>query len=258
MQLHRTTASTYKELSCAQCSQGAGLDFDFSFAFQPIVDAEQKTVWSYEALVRGTHGEPAYTVLDRLIDDNLYRFDQACRVKVVELAAKLGMRTRLNINFYPNAVYKAELCIRTTLAVAKANDFPLENIVFEITEGEKVRDEAHLIDIINTYRHLGFTMAIDDFGAGYAGLNLLATYQPDYIKLDMLLVRDIHHHRPRQAIIRGIAQVCRELNIELIAEGVEQREEYQFLRDTGVRLFQGYYFAKPAFESLVVPDLALY
>lgn len=246
------------KMTCAECSNGTDLSFDFSFAFQPIVDIKEKCVWSYEALVRGINGEPAYSVLERVDDENRYRFDQACRVKIIRLAARLGMKERLNINFFPNAVYKPELCIRTTLAVAKETGFPIENIVFEITEGEKIRDEKHLINIIESYKHLGFSMAIDDFGAGYAGLNLLATYQPDSIKIDIVLIKEIQKHLPRQAIVRAILSVCNELNIDLVAEGVETQEEYQFLKKIGVRYFQGYYFARPAFEALEIPAADLY
>ena len=245
-------------MSCAECSNAAGLLFDFSFAFQPIVDIHKKCVWSYEALVRGINGESAYSVLNRVDDNNRYRFDQACRVKIIQLATRLGMKERLNINFSPNAIYKPELCIRTTLAVAKETGFPIENIVFEITEGEKIRDEKHLMNIIETYKHLGFSIAIDDFGAGYAGLNLLATYQPDSIKLDIVLIKDIHKHLPRQAIVKAILSVCNELNITLVAEGVETKEEYQFLKEIGIRYFQGYYFARPAFETLEIPEAVLY
>jgi EAL domain-containing protein (putative c-di-GMP-specific phosphodiesterase class I) len=247
----------FVELSCGNCLEGAGLDIDFSFAFQPIVDTETRRVFSFEALVRGLGNEPAHTVLDQLTDRTRYRFDQSCRVKIVRMAAQLGLPVNVNINFYPNAVYKPELCIRTTLAAAQEYGFPTERIIFEVTEGEEVEDHAHLLRIIEAYRKLGFRTAIDDFGAGYAGLNLLSEFQPDYIKLDMKLVRGIDANRPRQAIVRGIIQVCDELSIQIIAEGVETREEYHWLKDAGITLYQGYHFARPGFETLpVVPQEA--
>lgn len=240
----------YVELSCRNCAEGAGLDIDFSFAFQPIVDIETRSIFSQEALVRGPAGEPAHSVLDRLTDETRYRFDQACRVKIVKMAAELGIPSNVNINFYPNAVYKPELCIRTTLAAAAEYGFPTDRIIFEVTEGEEISDHAHLLAIIQTYQKLGFRTAIDDFGAGYAGLNLLSEFQPDYIKLDIKLVTGIDKNRPRQAIVRGILQVCDELSISVIAEGVETRDEYHWLKDAGIRLFQGYHFARPSFESI--------
>ncbi len=243
--------------TCKQCAEGAGLGFGFSLAFQPIVDLDSRRVLSYEALVRGENGEPAGHVLGQITDQNRYRFDQAVRVRIVEMAARLGIETSVNINFFPGAVYRPEVCIRTTLDAARQFGFPVERIVFEVTEGEKIDDHAHLNRIIKEYQRLGFRTAIDDFGSGYSGLNLLAEFQPDYIKLDMALTRNIHADPVRQAIVRGIFDVCRTLNIEVIAEGIETAAELKSLRGAGVHLFQGYYFAKPAFEALPVVDPAL-
>ena len=100
------------------------------------------------------------------------------------------------------------------------------------------------------YEQWGQVIAIDDFGAGYAGLNLLAEFQPHLIKLDMHLVRDIHAKGPRQAIVRGLLSTCRDLGIDVIAEGIETEEEFFWLRQEGIDLFQGYLLAKPAFEQL--------
>jgi EAL domain-containing protein (putative c-di-GMP-specific phosphodiesterase class I) len=160
------------------------------------------------------------------------------------------MRALLSINFMPNAVYRPELCIRTTLDAAEAYGFPIEQIMFEITEGEKVDDLVHLRGIVEHYRQRGFKTAIDDFGAGYAGLNLLAEIRTDLLKLDMALIRDIDRDPVRQSIIRGILQVCRDLSTTVIAEGVETRAELAVLRSFGIELFQGFLFARPAFEAL--------
>lgn len=100
------------------------------------------------------------------------------------------------------------------------------------------------------HRAVGLRTAIDDFGAGYAGLNLLAEFLPDMIKLDMSLIRDVERKGPRQAIIRGVRQTCQDLGIDIIAEGVETPSEYAWLRDEGITLFQGRLFAHPAFEQL--------
>lgn len=238
------------QLTCEACADPRGLGFDFTFAFQPIVDLESGTIWSHEALVRGPEGQGAGAILARVDDGNRYRFDQACRVKAVALAAELGLGCHLNINFLPNAVYRPELCIRTTLQAAERHGFPLDRLVFEVTEGEQIQDGAHLARIITEYKRMGFKTAIDDFGAGYAGLNLLADYQPDLIKLDLALVRDIDSNRARQAIVKGILQVCRDMGIGVIAEGIETAAERDWLAEAGIRLMQGYFFARPAFRSL--------
>ena len=143
----RTFDVTGVENACGACSTAHGLDFEFTFAFQPIVDAASRRVFSYEALVRGQGGESAVSILSRVHDGNRYRFDQACRVKAIALAAQLGVETHLNINFLPNAVYRAEACIRTTLVAARRVGFPLDRIIFEVTESENARNPGHLATI---------------------------------------------------------------------------------------------------------------
>jgi EAL domain-containing protein (putative c-di-GMP-specific phosphodiesterase class I) len=239
---------------CESCERRDALDFDFTMAFQPIVDVVERRAFAYEALVRGVDGAGAYSVLSKVDDTNRYSFDQRCRTKAIELAAGLGVDCFVSINFLPNAVYEPSACIRATLKAAERFDFPLERIIFEITENEELVDKAHLTNIMGEYRRRGFKTAIDDFGAGYSGLNLLAEFQPDIIKIDMAMIRDIHTDRVRQVIVDGILGVCRELGIDIIAEGIEVREEYDWLVDRGVRYIQGYLLAKPGFESL--PEVA--
>ncbi|MCP1372989.1 EAL domain-containing protein [Dyella lutea] len=223
-------------------------------AFQPIVDVRERKVFAYEALIRGLQGEGAETILPLVTTENRYVFDQACRVNAVELAARLSVPCFVSINFLPNAVYQAATCIRATLEAARRHGFPTEQLIFEITEHEELVDKEHLKGIIREYRRQGFKTAIDDFGAGYSGLNLLAEFQPDIIKLDMALVRAIDHDPVRQAIVRGILGVCQALAIEVIAEGVETLAEFTLLREFGIRLFQGFLFARPGFERLPAVD----
>jgi EAL domain-containing protein (putative c-di-GMP-specific phosphodiesterase class I) len=242
--------------ACGRCRTAEPLDFDLAFAYQPIVDLATRSVYAHEALVRGPNGEGAWTVLSRVTDENRYQFDQACRVNAIRGAAALGIRERLSINFLPNAVYQPAACIQSTFAAAREYGFPLENIIFEVTEGERVTDRRHLVNIFREYHRFGFRTAIDDFGAGYAGLDLLSEYQPDLIKLDMALVRDIDSSKPKQAIVRGVLSMCGELGIKVLAEGVETAAERDFLRGQGVRLMQGYLFARPAFRSIAAIDEA--
>ena len=179
---------------CGLCRYAAPLEFDFSYAFQPIVDIDHRQVFAHEALVRGAAGEPESTVLSRVTNANRYQFDQACRGKAIEIE----------------------------------------------------------------YKRIGFMTAIDDFGAGFAGLNLLADFQPDIVKLDMALTRGIDSDRVRRAIVSGIVRLCDELGIRVIAEGIETPAECLTLRDEGVTLFQGYLFARPGFEDLPKIDEAVW
>jgi EAL domain-containing protein (putative c-di-GMP-specific phosphodiesterase class I) len=235
---------------CKGCKESPALDFEFEFAYQPIVDVRDRSVFAHEALVRGVNGEGALTVLNRVDDTNRYRFDQLCRTRAISTAARLGMASYLSINFLPNAVYRPEMCIRSTLEAAKAHNFPLDRLIFETVESEQLGDNKHLTNILREYREFGFKTAIDDFGAGHSGLTLLADFQPDLIKLDMALVRNVHLDRARQVIVRGVVTMCKDLNVTVIAEGIEHTGERDFLADCGIYLMQGYWFAKPAFQAL--------
>ena len=240
-------------MACQNCKDSVRLDIEFSMAFQPIYDAVAERIWGYEALVRGTAGEGAFTILSQVSAEQKYRFDQDCRVKAIELASRLfptGEDLKLSINFMPNAVYEPAACLRATLQAADRYAFPKSSIMFEFTEDEQVSDTAHLTSIITEYRRHGFTTAIDDFGAGHAGLGLLVDFQPDLIKIDMRLLRGIDTSRARQAVIAGIIGIARELDIIVLAEGIETEAEFIVLKAAGIRLFQGYWFAKPAFEAL--------
>ncbi len=244
---------------CEGCRDGAGFELPFSMAFQPIVDVARQAIFAHEALVRGPGGEGAYTILSQVADGNRYAFDQQCRVKAIELATALDLArdgARLSINFMPNAVYEPRACIRLTLATAMRTGFPLDRIIFEFTEDEKL-DTNHLLNILRTYRSMGFKTAIDDFGAGYAGLGLLTQFQPDIVKLDMELVRGIDADTVKQRIVKSMLDLLADLEIQTICEGVETEGELRTLADLGATLIQGYVLARPAFESLVGLD-ALY
>ncbi len=224
--------------------------FAITMAFQPVVDVEAQNIYAYEALVRGLTGESAGEVLAGISEDQMYAFDQCCRVKAIELAAKLGMTCRLNINFMPNAVYHPRACLQKTINAAREFNFPAEMITFEFTENELVSDHAHLKNIILTYQKNGYMTAIDDFGAGYSGLNLLADFQTDKLKIDRQIIINIDQDKPRQAILAGILLIAKELGISVVCEGVETVQEYKYLKEQGIRYMQGYFFARPKIEAL--------
>jgi EAL domain-containing protein (putative c-di-GMP-specific phosphodiesterase class I) len=238
-----------RKAGCDFCLTDDESPIAFTMAFQPIVSAAG--VFAQEALVRGPHGESAASILAQVNAANLYAFDQACRVRAIELAAALssGAPQTVSINFIPGAVYKPEACIRKTIDAAERVGTSLSHIIFEVTEGEKVTNRRHLVNIFREYRKHGLQTAIDDFGAGYAGLDLLAEFQPDILKLDMALVRGIERRPASRAIVRAVLQLCEGLGIKLIAEGVETHGEFVTLLDLGVAYFQGYLFARPQLEA---------
>jgi EAL domain-containing protein (putative c-di-GMP-specific phosphodiesterase class I) len=235
--------------ACADTTQ-----FSLTMAFQPVVDVSARRIYGYEALVRGQNGESAAAMLSMVTDETRYAFDQACRVKAIQLAARLGLDRRLSINFMPNAVYHPEACLRLTLDAARDYGFPPELITFEFTENEQIIDRDRIKSIIATYRRYGFQTALDDFGAGYAGLSLLADFQPDIIKIDRYLVADIDSSATRQAILAGVVATARSLGMLAIAEGVERREELETLERLGITHYQGYLFGRPMIERLIADE----
>jgi EAL domain-containing protein (putative c-di-GMP-specific phosphodiesterase class I) len=235
-----------------------GVDFAFTFAFQPIVDAATREIISFEALVRGPAGESSDDVFSWVPRENLYHFDQACRLKAIHLARRLNLDTSLNLNFFPNSAHGTGTGIRATLQASLEAGFPVDKLVFEVSESELLQQHARIEGIFDGCQDSGFLTAIDDFGAGYSGLRMLADYQPNFIKLDRDLVSDVHENHVKQIIVRGMRGICRQLSIETIAEGVEKAEEYHWLRKAGIHLFQGFYFARPAFEALAEVPLAVY
>jgi len=156
----------------------------------------------------------------------------------------------LSINFLPNAVYQPAACLQRTFEAADRARFPVHRLMFEVTENERSRDVDHLQSIFNEYKRHGMITAIDDFGAGHSGLNMLADFQPDVLKIDMALTRGIHTDPVRTKIVGAIVGLCRSLHISVIAEGIETMHEAVALRALGVRLFQGYLFVRPALEQL--------
>lgn len=246
------------QAGCQGCrSEGAA--FDLAMAFQPIVDCETGRPFAFEALVRGSNGEGASEVLSKVTAENRYAFDQQCRVAAITGAVEAGILAtgaKLSINFLPNAVYSPAACIQLTLRTAREVGFPTDRLIFEFTENEQMIDTDHVRNIVASYRKMGFTTAIDDFGAGHAGLGLLAKFQTDLIKLDMDLIRSVDQSEPRRIIVSGVVAIAKALGIAVIAEGVETVGEYDALREIGIRYMQGYLLARPGFKILPIPLLS--
>ncbi|RTE86234.1 MULTISPECIES: EAL domain-containing protein [Gammaproteobacteria] len=238
---------------CNTCQCYKKLGFDIKMAFQPIVNVREQTLYAHEALVRGANGEGAGEVIGKVTDEMIYSFDQQCRMTAIETASKVKLPSRVSINFLPNAIYEPETCLARTLETANRVKFPRENIIFEVTEHEKIENKALLKEVFKTYKEHGFLTAIDDFGEGYAGLNMLSDFQPDLLKIDMNLIRNIDTDKVKRSIVKGVLTVANDLDITPIAEGIETEGEKNALIDLGIELMQGFYFAKPHIEAAHIP-----
>jgi len=221
------------------------------FALQPIVDPLSRTISSYEALLRSASGGPPDAYFSSLPKEDLYEADLRSKVHAFELVNELGIRDcKLSINLFPSSLVEIPNAVDILLRqIADAALVP-QQVIVEVTEQEAISSLKTFASAIAELRRAGIGVAIDDFGAGFAGLALLAEFQPDKLKIDRTIINAIHTDGARQAIVRSMLQACAAMGITPVAEGVETVEEWCWLQAAGVERFQGYLFARPALNSV--------
>ncbi|MCL1634976.1 EAL domain-containing protein [Luteimonas sp. SX5] len=223
-------------------------------AFQPIVDLRRGSVYAYEALVRGANGEGAPEVLAAVPQARRAVFDHRTMLLALFAAAKLDLRTRLALNLAPSAFVHPGT-IMSLRAAAESVGLAPRHMILELSESEPL-NQLRIAESLHAYRAMGFVVAIDDFGAGHAGLGLLASYQPQLLKIDMHLVRGVGGDSVRQAIIESVIGIAGKLGCAVVAEGVETEADARRLLALGIHLQQGYLYARPGLEALPIPDLS--
>ena len=230
--------------------------FDIRMAFQPIVDTETRTVYAYEALVRGANGESATDVLAGIVPETRYLFDQQCREAAIEQAVAAGILStgaRLAINFMPDTISSPISDSERTIAAARRFGLDRARLIFEFSKPDAL-DARLIATIIEIYRKMSFATAFDDFGTVHAEQGLLRRFIPDIVKLDPELVRGICTSWARRLALEKMVELARELDIRVIAEGVETRAEFEKLQSLGIRYQQGYFIARPATGELPAPQ----
>jgi EAL domain-containing protein (putative c-di-GMP-specific phosphodiesterase class I) len=221
---------------------------EFQIFLQPIVDMKRASIFAYEALSRGMGGERYPELLGQVDPDLISKFDEQIMIRGLQLAATLRLESlgaKISLNMGPATALDRAYVLRE----AKRSGIKPSSIVIELTEGVRM-DPVRLARIIAGYRSAGVVVALDDFGGGYAGLNVLATCVPDVLKIDRELIRNIHSSPLKKTIVGAFADVCRRLNVEIIAEGVETISEVDALLCMGINLMQGYFFAYPRAEQI--------
>lgn len=218
---------------------------------QPIVDVVTGEVFAHEALLRVGLGDDSVVGASHALEvgrrmNLLHVLDHLGRASALDVACRLGLQGKLFVNFFPTVVYDAAHCLCGIRATMQGTNLKPEQIVFEVVESEFVADRHHLANILDQFRAEGFGVALDDFGAGHGSLNLLAALRPDYIKLDMGLVREVAADRVRAGLVATMVKVARDARVEVIAEGIEQAETAHLLAGLGIRLMQGYLFGRPS------------
>jgi EAL domain-containing protein (putative c-di-GMP-specific phosphodiesterase class I) len=220
------------------------------FALQPIVHAKSHRITSVEALLRGPNGESPQAVLGTLPADRLHAFDLQSKADAIALVAALKLDCVLSVNLLPMSLLSKEGAVDFLVRQCHLHQWPLDKFLVEITEEEAITHLDEFLLAVQQLRTAGIQVAIDDFGAGHAGLSLLADFQPDKLKIDKRIIQGVHSSGPRQAIVRSVMEFCFCLGITVVAEGVEAVEDWAWLQTAGVRRFQGYLFARPGLEGL--------
>ncbi|KHE07042.1 diguanylate phosphodiesterase [Citrobacter braakii] len=220
-------------------------DTDFSFAFQPIIDPMSQRVIALEALIRGKDGETPATYFDKFKPEDVYTADLQSKKTAFAMASALGLNHKmLSVNLLPMTLVNRPDAVSFLINEIAAHGLVPEQIIVEFTESEVISRFDTFAQAVKSLKAAGICVAIDHFGAGFAGLQLLSRFQPDRIKISRELITDVHKSGPRQAIIQAIIKCCASLEIMISAVGVEKPEEWMWLESAGIEIFQGNLFAR--------------
>ncbi|MET6596049.1 diguanylate phosphodiesterase [Citrobacter portucalensis] len=230
-------------------------NIDFSFAFQPIIDPMSQRVIALEALIRGRDGETPATYFDNLNPEELYTADLQSKKTAFAMASALGLNDKmLSVNLLPMTLVNKPDAVSFLINEIAAHGLVPEQIIVEFTESEVISRFDTFAQAVKSLKAAGICVAIDHFGAGFAGLQLLSRFQPDRIKISRELITDVHKSGPRQAIIQAIIKCCTSLEIMISAVGVEKPEEWMWLESAGIEIFQGNLFAQACLNG--IPSVA--
>lgn len=223
---------------------------------QPIINAES-SIFGHEVLARfiGENGEllfPLHVFEAAKLRGRLYALDRACRLAAVRYGKKLS--GKIFINFIPTSIYAPEFCLRSTEMLARQLNIEPKRFIFEVVETEEVKDLNHLKKILTYYREKGFEYALDDVGEGFSTIDVLEEIQPNYMKLDRKFVDGVARDPQLQAMAKLFLAKSLEVGSVPLAEGIETKEDFHYLKALGFQLFQGYLFSKPLPEPVTTID----
>lgn len=226
--------------------------------YQPIVSLKNGVIYGYEALSRITLSD-CHLNIEELFEaatraNKLWELEVLCRTQALKGAYHKPARIKLFLNVDPNIIYDSEFISGFTKEKLLSLGLNSKDIIFEITEKSAINSPDVFIKALNHYQSQGFKVAVDDFGIGYSGLMRICSFSPDFLKVDMSIVRGINHDSKKRSVVLGIVKICREAGIQVIAEGIETKEELATLIDLDVDYGQGYFIARPdgKFQDLSV------
>lgn len=241
---------TKEELLQFKSLQDILLSADLTPLFQPIVSMKTHEIYGYEALIRGPSDGPFHSPVN-LFDaasrhGKLAELDLLCREVAIKQFGELRLNAKLFVNTIPAALIQPDYPHGLTLKFLKKAGIPTEQIVIELTEQYPIDDYDLMREATMHYRDMGFSIAIDDLGAGYSGLRTWSELKPDYVKLDRHFMQNIHEDRQKKQFVQSIIDIAQGSNCRIIGEGVEIREEYLTIQSMDIQFAQGYYFARPS------------
>jgi EAL domain-containing protein (putative c-di-GMP-specific phosphodiesterase class I) len=218
-------------------------------AYQPIVKLTDRSVLGYEALSRGARGSGFETadLLFGAAEDNglLLELDRLCRGRALLSTGRIPSTTRVFVNTLPTTIRDPQFRGKALIDfLAKALVAP-DRIVIEITEKLVIENYGLFRETMHYFTDLGMSFAVDDVGAGYSGLESIANLRPQYLKIDISLVRDVHISKVNREMVKAIIQMGRGIGTTVIAEGIQSEDEVRALADLGVAYGQGYHLARP-------------
>jgi EAL domain-containing protein (putative c-di-GMP-specific phosphodiesterase class I) len=250
--LHKSVANIIKPFSYPTLEVDTGFRVaspnGHSFAFQSVIDYNKRKTVFLEALARGPQGANGNEYLANMSQFELEQFEMHSTEDAISLAAQLGIH-KLSVNFSPDTVFKSVDIVDKLENILRKYGLRNIQLIVEITESDFIGNHPLAQTIISRLRASGIALAIDDFGAGYAGLSLLAQFQPDILKIDSSLIQSISSSGPKQSIVSAIHDCAENLAISVVAEGVEDENDFQFLSGLGITHFQGYLFSQPTINS---------
>lgn len=238
-----------------ELQQGISLDQILESAaltplFQPIVSLKNNSIYGYEALIRGPSDSILHSPIN-LFDaasrhGRLAELDLLCREVAIKQFGQLNLEEKLFINTIPEVLLQQDYQHGLTLDFIKHAGLPAKQVVIELTEQYPINDYKLMRDATDHYREMGFSIAIDDLGAGYSGLRTWSEIQPDFVKLDRHFMQDIHLDRHKRQFVQSMIDIAKAVNCKVIGEGIEVREEYLSSSEMNIDFAQGYYFGRPA------------
>jgi len=217
--------------------------------YEPIVDVETKTVFGYEALARGPEGSelhsPAALFASASEQDLLFQLDCLCRKSGLDGARDLPGGAKLFLNVRPTTIHDPSFRAEALCATLERCGLSPSDVAFEISEQESIGNFDIFREVRDYYRNLGFLIALDDTGAGYASLEAVMELSPDFIKVDRTFVSGIDEDPARQELLRALRSVAERLGAHIIGEGLDTLEELETLGRLGIPYGQGWLFGKP-------------